>query len=258
MVLFDTQDFEAVPVHGVKALVDGRRLALGNLKMMAQVGATLDGLEGRAQELADNGKTPMYVAVDGQAAGIVAVADTVKEDSREAIARLQKLGLEVVMITGDNRRTADAIARQVGVDRVLADVRPDQKAASVRALQDGGQKVAMVGDGVNDAPALASADVGIAIGTGTDIAIESASVTLMSGDLRGLVTAISLSRATMRNIRQNLAFAFVYNLAGVPIAAGVFYPLLGILPNPMIGAAAMSASSVSVVANALRLRWRHL
>jgi P-type Cu+ transporter len=254
ITLVDARDFEAVPGHGVKAVVDGHQLALGNLKMMAQIGASLDGLESRAQELADNGKTPMYVAVDGQAAGIVAVADTVKEDSREAIARLQKLGLEVVMITGDNRRTAEAIARQVGVDRVLAEVLPEDKALNVQKLQREGKIVAMVGDGINDAPALAQADVGLAIGTGTDVAIEASDITLIKGSLMGVAVAIELSKATMRNIKQNLFGSFIYNTLGVPIAAGLLYPFFGILLSPIIASAAMALSSVTVISNALRLR----
>ncbi len=252
--LVDVQNFEAVPGHGVKANVDGHELALGNLKMMMQIGASLDGLKAQAQELADNGKTPMYVAVDGQAAGIVAVADTVKEDSRAAIARLRKLGLEVIMITGDNQRTADAIARQVGVDRVLAEVLPEDKARNVQKLQQEGKIVAMVGDGINDAPALAQADVGFAIGTGTDVAIEASDITLIKGSLTGVAVAIELSKATMRNIKQNLFGSFIYNVLGVPIAAGLLYPFFGILLSPIIASAAMALSSVTVVSNALRLR----
>jgi len=248
------EGFEAVPGHGVTATVDGHTLALGNLKMMKEIGASLDGLEAKAQNLADEGKTPMYVAVDGQAAGIVAVADTVKEDSREAIAHLKKLGLEVVMITGDNRRTADAIARQVGVDRVLAEVLPEDKANNVKMLQREGKVVAMVGDGINDAPALAQADVGLAIGTGTDVAIEASDITLIKGSLKGVAVAIELSQATMRNIKQNLFGSFIYNVLGVPVAAGLLYPFFGILLSPIIASAAMALSSVTVISNALRLR----
>jgi len=254
LALTTPEGFEAIPGHGVTATVEGRTLALGNPKMMAQIGASLDGLEEKAQRLADEGKTPMYVAVDGQAAGIVAVADTVKEDSREAIAHLKKLGLEVVMITGDNRRTADAIARQVGVDRVLAEVLPEDKANNVKMLQREGKVVAMVGDGINDAPALAQADVGLAIGTGTDVAIEAADITLIKGSLKGVAVAIDLSKATMRNIKQNLFGSFIYNTLGVPVAAGVLYPFFGILLSPIIASAAMALSSVTVISNALRLR----
>ncbi|MFQ5407463.1 MAG: heavy metal translocating P-type ATPase [Anaerolineales bacterium] len=254
LALSTPEGFEAIPGHGVIATIEGRALALGNLKMMAQIGASLDGLEQQAQRLADEGKTPMYVAVAGQAAGIVAVADTVKEDSREAIAHLKKLGLEVVMITGDNRRTAEAIARQVGVDRVLAEVLPEDKANNVKMLQHAGKTVAMVGDGINDAPALAQADVGLAIGTGTDVAIEASDITLIKGSLKGVAVAIDLSKATMRNIKQNLFGSFIYNSLGVPVAAGVLFPFFGILLSPIIASAAMALSSVTVISNALRLR----
>jgi Cu+-exporting ATPase len=252
--LVDASDFGAVPGYGVNAVVEGRQMALGNLKMMQEAHISLDGLESQAQSLADDGKTPMYVAVDGQAAGIVAVADTVKEDSQEAIARLKRLGLEVVMITGDNRRTAEAIARRVGVDRVLAEVLPEDKARNVQMLQREGKTVAMVGDGINDAPALAQADVGLAIGTGTDVAIEASDITLIKGSLSGVVVAIELSKATMRNIKQNLFGSFIYNTLGVPVAAGVLYPFFGLLLSPIIASAAMALSSVTVVSNALRLR----
>jgi Cu+-exporting ATPase len=254
LALVEPTAFDAVPGHGVIATVNGRRLAVGNLKLMQREAVALGDLEARALQLADNGKTPMYVAVDGQAAGILAVADTVKEDSAEAIAALRQMGIEVVMITGDNRRTAEAIARQVGVDRVLAEVLPEDKAHNVHLLQAEGKKVAMVGDGINDAPALAQADVGLAIGTGTDVAIEASDITLIRGSLRGVVTAIEVSRATMRNIRQNLVGAFIYNTLGIPIAMGVLYPFLGILLSPLLAGAAMALSSVTVVSNANRLR----
>ncbi len=252
--LSEAQDFESVTGKGIRVSVDGHDLLIGNRLLLEDAGIAVEGLGDRADALALEGKTPMFVAVDGASAGLVAVADTVKEDSANAVAALKKLGIEVVMITGDNRRTAEAIARQVGIDRVLAEVLPEDKSREVRRLQDEGKLVGMVGDGINDAPALAQADVGIAIGTGTDVAIEAADITLLSGDLRGVVTAISLSRATMRNIRQNLFFAFAYNLAGIPIAAGVFYPLVGVTLSPMIAAAAMASSSLSVVTNANRLR----
>ncbi|HUF39388.1 MAG TPA: heavy metal translocating P-type ATPase [Anaerolineales bacterium] len=246
--------FEAVPGHGVLAMVEKRRLALGNLKMMQREKITLGNLETQAARLADEGKTPMYVGIDGQAAGIIAVADTVKADSAQAIAGFKKMGLEVVMITGDNRRTADAIARQVGIDRVLAEVLPEDKAHNVQLLQAEGKKVAMVGDGINDAPALAQADIGLAIGTGTDVAIEAADITLIKGSLKGVVTAIEVSRATMRNIKQNLFGAFIYNALGVPVAMGILFPFFGLLLNPLIAGAAMAFSSVTVVGNANRLR----
>ncbi|HVC33437.1 MAG TPA: heavy metal translocating P-type ATPase, partial [Chloroflexota bacterium] len=252
--LGEAKGFESVTGKGIRVSVEGRALLIGNKLLLEDAGIAVESLSERADSLALEGKTPMFVAVDGASAGLVAVADTVKEDSADAVAALKALGIEVIMITGDNRRTAEAIARQVGIDRVLAEVLPQDKSREVRRLQDEGKLVGMVGDGINDAPALAQADVGIAIGTGTDVAIEAADITLISGDLRGLVTAISLSRATMRNIRENLFFAFAYNLAGIPIAAGVFYPLVGVTLSPMIAAAAMASSSLSVVTNANRLR----
>ena len=246
--------FEALPGLGIAAQVDGRQVLLGNAKLFAVRGVGLGRLEGEATRLADDGKTPMYVAIDGRAAGIVAVADTVKGESAAAIAALRRMGLEVVMLTGDNRRTAQAIGRQVGVDRVLAEVLPQDKAHEVQRLQLEGKHVGMVGDGINDAPALTQADVGFAIGTGTDIAIEAADVTLISGSLGGVVTAFAVSRATMRNVRQNLVGAFVYNGLGIPIAMGLLYPFFGLLLSPFLAAAAMAASSVTVVTNANRLR----
>jgi Cu+-exporting ATPase len=252
--LFSPERFNALAGHGIEATIEGRSLLLGNVKLMRDRGVPLDELERRAEELSNQGKTPMFVAVDGKPAGIVAVADTLKENSKAAVAALHRMGIEVVMITGDNRRTARAIAGQIGVDRVLAEVLPDGKADEVKKLQAEGKKVAMVGDGINDAPALAQADVGIAIGTGTDVAMESADITLISGDLRGVLTAIALSRATIRNIKQNLFWAFAYNTILIPVAAGVLFPFLGILLNPIFAAAAMGFSSVTVVTNALRLR----
>jgi Cu+-exporting ATPase len=248
--------FNAIPGHGIEARVDGRTLLFGNLKLMRDQAVPLDGLDARAAGLADEGKTPMYVAIDGRPAGIVAVADTLKEDSREAIATLTAMGLEVVMITGDNARTAKAIARRVNIERVLSEVLPQDKAFNVQKLQLEGKRVAMVGDGINDAPALAQADVGFAIGTGTDVAIAASDITLIKGSLGGVVLAIQISRATMRNVYQNLLGAFVYNVLGLPIALGVLYPFLGILLSPLLAALAMSFSSVTVIANANRLkRW---
>jgi len=252
--LTDPTAFEAIPGHGVIATIEGHRVALGNLNMMKRENVALGDLEQTAAMLADDGKTPMYVAVDGQALGIVAVADTVKEDSAEAIAALQKMGIEVVMITGDNRRTAEAIARKVGINRVLAEVLPEDKAHNVHLLHAEGKKVAMVGDGINDAPALAQADVGMAIGTGTDVAIEASDITLIKGSLRGVVTAIEVSRATLRNIKQNLFGAFIYNTLGIPVAMGVLYPFFSVLLSPVLAGAAMAFSSVTVVGNANRLR----
>ena len=246
--------FEAVPGHGVIAKVDERQVALGNLKMMKRLNVDLGDLETKSETLANDGKTPMFIAVDGKAAGIIAVADTVKEDSKEAIAALHQMGIEVVMITGDNKRTAEAIARLVGVDRVLAEVLPEDKANNVHMLQAEGKKVAMVGDGINDAPALAQADVGLAIGTGTDVAIEASDITLIKGSLKGVVTAIEVSRATMNNIKQNLVGAFIYNALGVPVAMGVLFPFFGLLLSPLLAGAAMAFSSVTVVSNANRLR----
>jgi Cu+-exporting ATPase len=257
LTLPDAESFNAIPGHGIEARIEGRTLLLGNLKLMRDRKISLDGLEGKAAQLADDGKTPMYVALDGKAAGLVAVADTVKEDSQEAIRALKQMELEVVMITGDNERTAKAIARQVGIERVLAEVLPQDKAFNVQKLQLEGKQVAMVGDGINDAPALAQADVGFAIGTGTDVAIAASDITLIKGSLRGVVVAIQISRATMRNVYQNLFGAFIYNILGLPIALGILYPFFGILLSPLLAAIAMSFSSVTVIANANRLkRWR--
>ncbi len=252
--LAEVKDFEAIPGHGVSAKVEDKRILIGNLKLMNRENIALGSLEEQAKSIADDGKTPMFIALDGKAAGIIAVADTVKEDSAEAIKALQGLGIEVVMITGDNRRTAAAIARKVGVTRVLAEVLPEDKAKNVQQLQAEGKKVAMVGDGINDAPALAQADVGLAIGTGTDVAIEASDITLIKGSLKGVVTAIEVSRATMTNIYQNLVGAFFYNVSGIPVAMGVLFPFFGLLLSPLIAGAAMAFSSVTVVGNANRLR----
>jgi P-type Cu+ transporter len=238
----------------VNGTVEGRRVGIGNLKHLEALGVNPAPLRSRADELRQAGQTVMFVAVDGEPAGLVGVADPVKATTPEAIKALHEDGIKVVMLTGDNRTTAEAVAKAVGIDRVEADVLPDQKAAVVKRLQANGERVAMAGDGINDAPALAQADVGIAMGTGTDVAMESAGVTLVKGDLRGIVRARRLSRATMGNIRQNLFFAFIYNVLGVPIAAGVLYPVVGLLLSPMIASAAMTFSSVSVISNALRLR----
>jgi Cu+-exporting ATPase len=246
--------FEATAGGGIVATVDGQRVVVGRAGFLVEQGVSPDELLAPSDTLAADGKTPVLVGVDGRAVGIIAIADTLKAGSAAAVGELRRLGIEVVMLTGDNRRTAEAIARSAGIDRVLADVRPDGKAAAIKALQGERRVVAMVGDGINDAPALASADVGIAMGTGTDVAMESAGVTLMSGDLRGLVTAIALSRATMSNIRQNLFWAFAYNVVLIPVAMGVLYPFTGILLDPILAAAAMALSSVTVVSNALRLR----
>jgi len=248
------EDFESRTGKGVVGRVAGRSVALGNAALLADLGVDAGVLAARAEALRANAETAMFVAIDGHAAGLLGVADPVKATTREAIAQLHAEGLELVMLTGDARGTAEAVAAQLGLDQVIAEVLPEQKAAVVKRLQAEGRVVAMAGDGVNDAPALAQAQVGIAMGTGTDVAMESAGVTLVKGDLRGIARARRLSRATMRNIRQNLFFAFVYNALGVPIAAGVLYPAIGLLLSPMLAAAAMSASSVSVIANALRLR----
>ena len=252
--LEDPTEFESITGQGIRARVGGRAVLVGRLSLLEAEGIDADPLGPTGEALAAQGKTAMFAAVDGAPAGVVAVADTLKEGSAEAVAAMRALGLEVVMITGDNRRTAEAVARQVGIDRVLAEVLPEDKSLEIRRLQDEGKLVAMVGDGINDAPALAQSDVGMAIGTGTDVAIESSDITLISGSLDGVVTAIALSRATMRNIRQNLVFAFGYNTVGIPVAAGVLYPAFGLLLSPMIAAAAMALSSLSVVGNANRLR----
>ncbi|MBI3990505.1 MAG: HAD-IC family P-type ATPase, partial [candidate division NC10 bacterium] len=254
LILPDAETFNAIPGHGIEARIEGHTLLLGNLKLMRDRQIPVDGLEAKAVQLADDGKTPMFVAVDGKPAGIIAVADTVKEDSKAAIQVLKSMGLEVVMITGDNERTAKAIARQVGIERVLAEVLPQDKAHNVQKLQLEGKKVAMVGDGINDAPALAQADVGFAIGTGTDVAIAASDITLIKGSLKGVVTAIQISRATMRNVYQNLWGAFIYNGLGLPIALGLLYPFFGILLSPLLAAIAMSFSSVTVITNANRLK----
>ena len=271
--MHEDSDFRALPGHGVEAQVQGSTVVLGNPALMKELGVSLDSLESRGRDLSEQGKTPVFVAVDGRAAGVIAVADTLRPESREAVEAMHKLGLEVIMLTGDDRRTAEAIAAQVGIYRVIAEVLPDQKVDKIRALQEEGKTVAMVGDGINDAPALTRADVGIALGTGTDVAIAAADVTLMRGDLRGVPQAIALSKATTRTIWQNLFWAFGYNTVLIPVAAGLLFVLFfevlntgvpagplqyllgdyGFL-NPVMAAGAMALSSVSVVTNSLRLR----
>ncbi|HYC58681.1 MAG TPA: heavy metal translocating P-type ATPase [Thermoanaerobaculia bacterium] len=248
------QHFESITGKGVYGAVDGHRVALGNRALLAEMHVEPRDLIERAEKLRTEGQTVMFVVIDGKPAGLIGVADPVKETTPDAIRELHAAGLSIVMLTGDSRTTADAVAKKLGIDEVIAEVLPEQKADAIKRLQREGRKVAMAGDGINDAPALAQAEVGIAMGTGTDVAMESADVTLVKGDLRGIVRARRLSDATMRNIRQNLFFAFIYNALGVPIAAGVLYPFFGLLLSPMIAAAAMSFSSVSVIANALRLR----
>jgi Cu+-exporting ATPase len=252
------QEFRSVTGKGVAGRVDGRSVVLGNRRMMTDLAVDVAALEPRAENLRDDGQTVMFVAVDGRAAGLVSVADPIKATTAEALSLLRAAGLRIVMLTGDSRRTAAAVARRLGIERVEAEVLPEDKSQVVEGLQRDGRRVAMAGDGVNDAPALAQADVGIAMGTGTDVAMESAGVTLVKGDLRGIARARRLSQATMRNIRENLFFAFVYNALGVPIAAGVLYPATGLLLSPIIASAAMTFSSVSVIANALRLRRANL
>ena len=252
--LCELQSFNAIPGHGIEVSIQGKQMLLGNKKLMIEKTIDVSSLSETSDQLAYDGKTPMYMAIDGQLAGIIAVADTVKESSKKAIETLHQMGIKVAMITGDNQKTADAIARQVGIDLVLAEVLPADKANEVKKLQETGVKVGMVGDGINDAPALAQADIGIAIGSGTDVAIESADIVLMKSDLMDVSTAIKLSKATIRNIKENLFWAFAYNVLGIPVAMGLLHLFGGPLLNPMIAAAAMSLSSVSVLLNALRLR----
>jgi P-type Cu+ transporter len=267
--LAEADTFEAISGGGIKARVEGRDVLVGSRRLLSESIVSGNGLLPRSEELALEGKTPIFVAVDGEPAGLVAVADVVRDEAREAVEQLHALGLEVTMLTGDNRRTAEAIARKLGIDRVVAEVRPEDKADEVKRLQSEGKRVGMVGDGINDAPALAQADVGIAIGTGADVAMEAADLTLISGDVRGVARAISLSKATVRNIKQNLFWAFAYNVALIPVAAGVLYPFFsdgsvpGILRpvlgeygflNPVLAAVVMALSSVTVLSNALRLR----
>jgi Cu+-exporting ATPase len=250
--------FNAPSGKGAIGMVERKRLALGNARFLKELNVDLGAFEGAAEQMRKNGATAIFVAVNGKACGVIGIADPIKPSTPEALAALKQAGLRIVMLTGDNRTTAEAIAGKLGLSEIEADVLPEQKAEIVKKLRAEGRVVAMAGDGVNDAPALAAADVGIAMGTGADVALESAGITLLKGDLMGLVKALRLSRGTMRNIRQNLVFAFVYNAAGIPIAAGALYPAFGLLLSPMIGAAAMSLSSVSVITNAMRLRWLRL
>jgi Cu+-exporting ATPase len=247
-------EFRSITGKGVIGQVESRQVAVGNLKLLEELAVPSDPLAERAEALRTEGQTVMWVVIDKQAAGLIGVADPIKATTPEVIAALRREGIQIVMVTGDHRATAEAIGRQLGIDRIEAEVLPDQKVETIKQLQKEGRRVAMAGDGINDAPALAQAQIGIAMGTGTDVAMESADITLVKGDLRGILRARRLSQATMRNIRQNLFFAFIYNALGVPIAAGVLYPVFRLLLSPMIAAAAMSMSSVSVVANALRLR----
>jgi len=248
------KDFRAVPGQGIVATIEGRQIALGNPALLETLSIPAADWLPRAESLQTGGQTAMFLSVAGRIIALLGLADTIKPTAREAIGRLHRLKTQIYMLTGDSPATAQAVAKSLGLDRVIAGVLPDKKAQVIRQLQSQGHIVAMAGDGINDAPALAQANVGIAMGTGTDIAIESASVTLVKGDLRGIARAIELSRATMRNIRENLLFAFIYNLLGVPIAAGVLYPFAGLLLSPMIASAAMAFSSVSVIGNSLRLR----
>jgi P-type Cu+ transporter len=251
--LTEVSDFESVTGQGVHGKVGGRQIALGNRKLMDTLDVDVESLLDTAETLRGKGQTAMFAAIDGKAAGLIGVADPIKDSTPDAIRALHAEGLEIVMVTGDSETTAKAVAKELGIDQVFADVAPKDKAEKVKELQDAGRIVAMAGDGINDAPALAQAQVGIAMGTGTDVAMESAGVTLVKGDLNGIVRARRLSRATLANIKQNLFFAFIYNSLGVPVAAGVLYPFFGLLLSPMIAAAAMSFSSVSVIGNALRL-----
>ncbi len=258
LVLQNVENFDSPTGKGVTGNVGGRSVAVGNIRLMEDMGIDISALSGQADALRADGATVIFIAVDGQPAGLLAIADPVKETTPQALKDLKALGIRIVMLTGDNRTTAEAVARRLGIDEVEAEILPEDKAHMVKKLRDQGRVVAMAGDGTNDAPALAAADIGIAMGTGTDVAMESAGITLLKGDLSGIVKARRLSQATMHNIRQNLFFAFVYNMAGVPIAAGVLYPVLGVLLSPVIAAAAMALSSVSVIANALRLRMVNL
>jgi Cu+-exporting ATPase len=253
--LAEVEDFSSITGYGASAVVEGYNIMVGADRLMIREGITLDEVGSASDRLGQEGKTPLYVAIDGQLAAIIAVSDPIKSNTAEAIAALHDLGMEVAMITGDNKGTANAIAAKLGIDTVIAEVLPEGKVTAIEKLQVGERKVAFVGDGINDAPALARADVGIAIGTGTDVAIEAADIVLISGDLKGVVNALHVSQLTMRNIHQNLFWAFGYNVLLIPVAAGVFYPVFGLMLSPALAAGAMALSSVFVLSNALRLRW---
>ena len=254
LFLYKVEQFKAIAGHGVEATIEGQQVMLGNSKLMQDRQVDISVIDETVKSLTLKAQTPMYLAVANQVVGIISVADAIKEDSKSAIQRMHDIGLKVVLLTGDNMATAEAVARQVGIDEVIAEVLPREKADKVASLQQRGERVGMVGDGINDAPALARADVGFAIGTGTDVAIESADITLMRGSLHGVVDAVNISQATVRNIKQNLFGAFIYNTLGIPIAAGVLFPFMSVLLNPMIAGGAMAMSSVTVVSNANRLR----
>ncbi|MFQ5781033.1 MAG: HAD-IC family P-type ATPase, partial [Nitrospiria bacterium] len=252
--LADCEHFDAIPGKGIRTTVSGREVLLGTARWLEEEGIPIGEFQKAGVRLSEEGKTPMFVAVDRECVGIIAVSDTVKENANGVVAALHRIGLKIILLTGDQKKTAEVIAKKVGIDQVISEVLPNEKARMIQLLQKEGYRVAMVGDGINDAPALAQADIGMAIGTGTDVAMAAADITLVGGDLRGIATALGLSRATIRNVKQNLFFAFIYNIILIPVAAGVLYPIWGVLLSPILAAAAMGLSSVSVVTNALRLK----